>query len=80
MTTATTANYSCEKVTTFSHLKCKECGAKYEPKAIHVCEMCFGPLEVDYDYDAIAAKVSRATIEAGPNSIWRYRDFLPVQT
>ncbi|MDX1978220.1 MAG: threonine synthase [Pseudanabaenaceae cyanobacterium bins.68] len=65
---------------TFSHLKCKECGAEYEPKAMHVCELCFGPLEVAYDYAAIAAKVSRATIEAGPKSIWRYREFLPVQT
>ncbi|WP_019498243.1 threonine synthase [Pseudanabaena sp. PCC 6802] len=81
MTTATTSTYSCEKVTTtFNSLKCKECGTTYEPKAMHVCELCFGPLEVDYDYDAIASKVSRATIEAGPLSIWRYRDFLPVQT
>jgi threonine synthase len=44
-----------------------------------VCEdVCFGPLEVVYDYDVIRSRVSRATIEAGPPSIWRYRDFLPV--
>ncbi len=76
--TATLTRYSCER--TFSHLQCKECGATYEPKAMHVCERCFGPLEVAYNYDTIASRVSRASIEAGPHSIWRYRDFLPVET
>jgi len=61
-------------------LKCKECGAEYELKATHVCELCFGPLEVKYDYNVLKSLVSRETIEAGPNSIWRYRHFLPVAT
>jgi threonine synthase len=62
---------------TFTGLRCKECGHAYEPGARHVCEdVCFGPLEVVYDYEAIKRRVSRATIEAGPASIWRYRDFL----
>jgi threonine synthase len=43
-----------------------------------VCEYCFGPLEVDYDYGAIAASVSRQRIADGPPSIWRYADLLPV--
>ncbi|NEQ96380.1 MAG: pyridoxal-phosphate dependent enzyme, partial [Cyanothece sp. SIO2G6] len=65
--------------TTFSKLRCRECGHEYEAKALHVCEdVCFGPLEVTYDYDTIRNTVSRQTIEAGPNSIWRYRAFLPV--
>jgi threonine synthase len=64
----------------FEALKCKECGTEYEPKATHVCEMCFGPLEVKYDYDRLRRTVSRETIQAGPNSIWRYRPFLPVET
>lgn len=64
----------------FTGLKCKECGTEYEAKAIHVCELCFGPLEVSYDYEALSRRVTRATIEAGPKSIWRYRDFLPVAT
>ncbi|MEB3182431.1 MAG: threonine synthase [Nostocaceae cyanobacterium] len=64
--------------TAFTGLKCKECGAEYEAKAIHVCELCFGPLEVKYDYNALKLTVSRETIQAGPNSIWRYRQFLPV--
>jgi threonine synthase len=66
---------------TFTALRCKECGHEYELGAKHVCEdVCFGPLEIAYDYDSIRQRVSRATIEAGPNSIWRYRHFLPVAT
>lgn len=65
---------------TFETLKCKECGALYEPKALHVCEYCFGPLEVSYNYDVLRRLVTRQSIEAGPNSIWRYRPLLPVAT
>jgi threonine synthase len=61
-------------------LKCKECGAEYEAKATHVCEMCFGPLEVKYDYEKIKRNVTRESIQAGPHSIWRYKDFLPVES
>ncbi|HUZ76294.1 MAG TPA: threonine synthase [Chloroflexota bacterium] len=60
-------------------LQCKECGRRYPEQALHVCEFCFGPLEVEYDYAVIQDRVSRASIEAGPKTMWRYRDFLPVQ-
>ena len=50
----------------------------FPAEALHVCDYCFGPLEVAYDYERIAATVSRERIEAGPRSIWRYRDLLPV--
>lgn len=63
-----------------SHLRCRECGAEYEPKAIHVCEFCFGPLEVAYDYDWLKQTVTRQSIQQGPLSIWRYRPFLPVNS
>ncbi len=59
-------------------LKCRECGRHYPSSPIHVCEFCFGPLEVDYDYEVIASQVSRAKIEAGPPSIWRYAPLLPL--
>jgi threonine synthase len=59
-------------------LKCRECGRGYPSSPIHVCEFCFGPLEVDYDDAALRARVSRARIEAGPPSIWRYADLLPL--
>lgn len=61
-------------------LKCKECGQLYEAKALHVCEFCFGPLEVDYNYDQIKKNVSRKSIESGPHSLWRYWDLLPVES
>ena len=43
----------------FSHLACKECGTEYEPKATHVCQECFGPLEVKYDYESLMRTVTR---------------------
>jgi len=59
-------------------LRCRECGRTYEVAPLYTCEWCFGPLEVAYDYEAIAATVSRASIAAGPETIWRYADLLPV--
>jgi len=79
MTQATTYQAQATDAT-FKALKCKECGAEYELKASHVCEFCFGPLEVTYDYNALRRKVTRESIQAGPHSIWRYRPFLPVAT
>ena len=59
-------------------LKCRECGATYEIAPKHVCEMSYGPLEVDYDYDVIRQSISRESIQRGPYSIWRYADLLPA--
>ena len=59
-------------------LRCRECGRDYEIAPVYTCEWCFGPLEVTYDYDAVTAAVSRERIAAGPASIWRYADLLPV--
>jgi threonine synthase len=58
-------------------LNCRECGREYPLQPSHVCEFCFGPLEVTYDYDAQRKAVSRRSIESGPLSLWRYRDLLP---
>jgi threonine synthase len=61
-------------------LRCKECQTTYPLEARYVCERCFGPLEVAYaprpDADPAAL---RRRIQAGPHSLWRYTDFLPVQ-
>src|SRR5918997_6878991 len=59
-------------------LRCRECGHAFPAEALHVCEWCFGPLEVVYDYEKIAAATSRETIAAGPPSIWRYANLLPA--
>ncbi len=60
-------------------LKCRECGREYPIEPIHVCEFCFGPLEVKYDYEEIKKNISRKKIEEGPKSLWRYIDLLPVE-
>ena len=61
-----------------SGLRCRECGRGYPAEALHVCDFCFGPLEVTYDYERVAATISRDSIAAGPRSIWRYAELLPV--
>jgi threonine synthase len=62
----------------FNHLKCRECGRLYPKKAIHVCEYDFGPLEAAYNYDLIKRHVSKALFESRPESMWRYRELLPI--
>ncbi len=60
-------------------LQCKECHAEYGLKPLTVCDHDFGPLEVAYDYEAMKGKVTRESIEAGPRSLWRYKDLLPIE-
>ncbi|MQG39348.1 MAG: threonine synthase [SAR202 cluster bacterium] len=60
-------------------LKCRECGEEYPIEPINVCEFCFGPLEVDYDYDLIRKNISKDKIKSGPLTIWRYKDLLPIE-
>jgi threonine synthase len=59
-------------------LKCRECGREYPLEATHVCEFDFGPLEVVYDYDRIKKSLTRAAIQSRPQTMWRYRELLPV--
>ena len=59
-------------------LRCHLCGTMFPPTALWVCDQCLGPLEVTYDYAAIAPLVSRALIESRPKNLWRYREFLPI--
>lgn len=64
----------------FTGLKCRECARKYpKTEAVHVCEFCFGPLEVDYDYDAIKEVLSIEKIQSRQKNMWRYRELLPVE-
>lgn len=59
-------------------LKCRECGQKYSKEPIHVCEFCFGPLEVEYDYEEITNVLNREKIVSSQTNLWRYADLLPV--
>ncbi len=60
-------------------LKCRLCGKLYgKDEALNFCTDDFGPLEVAYDYDAVARVFSRQTVAARPRTMWRYRELLPV--
>lgn len=59
-------------------LKCRECGRPYPKEPIYVCEYCFGPLEVDYDYDKIKKILTRQEIASRPKNLWRYRELMPL--
>jgi threonine synthase len=67
-----------EKLSNVQSLRCKECGRDYPQEPIYVCDFCFGPLEVAYDYGAIAKTLSRESIQDGPLTIWRYDALLPA--
>jgi threonine synthase len=61
-------------------LKCREegCGRTYPKEPLHICEHCFGKLEVDYDYEAIAASMTKEEIEQRVPTMWRYRELMPI--
>ncbi len=59
-------------------LKCRECGREYPAGPVHVCEFCFGPLEVVYEYEKIKDHLTRMRIEERPKSMWRYKELLPL--
>jgi threonine synthase len=61
-------------------LKCKECSTTYPLDARYVCSRCFGPLEVAYTPPSGSADELRRRIQAGPHTLWRYADFLPVES
>jgi len=63
---------------TVKALRCRECGNDYPKAPIHVCEFCFGPLEITYDYELIAKLLTRAVIESRPATMWRYAELLPL--
>ncbi len=58
-------------------LRCRECGNHVPLAPVHVCDQCFAPLEIDYDEDRLRL-VTRASIQAGPQTIWRYAGLLPA--
>lgn len=59
-------------------LKCRECTREYPVDPIYVCEFCFGPLEVVYDYDGIKKVLTKKEIESRPQNLWRYKELLPI--
>ena len=60
-------------------LRCRKCGQEYPVQPLNLCDFCLSPLEVVYDYKAMARGLSREKLAEGPPSMWRYRDMLPVE-
>ena len=60
-------------------LICRECGKEYSTEAVHVCELCFGPLEVKYNYDEIREKMSRTSVETGPKSLCGTKNYFRLK-
>ncbi len=60
-------------------LRCRECGREYPAQPVFVCEYCFGPLEVEYDYAGIARKLDPEVIASRPRNLWRYLELLPLR-
>lgn len=61
-----------------SGLKCRECGREYPVDPIYVCEFCFGPLEVIYDYKGIKKALTKKIIEKRDANLWRYKELMPI--
>jgi threonine synthase len=59
-------------------LQCRECGRVYPKEPLSVCEYCFGPLEVNYAYEALKKVISREAIQSRSPNMWRYRELLPL--
>jgi threonine synthase len=59
-------------------LRCRECGESYPKRIIQACSLCFGPVDVVYDYDAIAERISKKSIAREPQTLWRYKELLPI--
>ena len=64
-------------------LRCRECGRSWGNQPRNICDECFSPLEVAYDYDALRGlisqgKFSRERISERPPNMWRYAELLPL--
>ena len=60
-------------------LRCRNCETDHALEAVGVCSRCWGPLDPIYDRELLARTLTRESIAAGPLSIWRYADLLPVE-
>jgi threonine synthase len=59
-------------------LRCVELGREYKIDPIYVCEFCFGPFEVTYDFEMTRNDMTKQNDESGPHHMWRYRELLPI--
>ncbi len=55
-------------------LQCRECKKEYDSTFKYICEECFGPLDVKYDFPA----VTKETFANREHTYWRYAELLPI--
>ena len=60
-------------------LRCRKCGQEYPLQPMGMCGFCLSPLDVIYDYKAMAKAVTKEKLAEGPLGMWRYRDMLPAE-
>jgi len=61
-------------------MKCRLCGKLYPVTPVNFCQDDFGPLEIDYDYDALKGVLTKEKLEARTFNMWRYQELLPVDS
>ncbi|MGH9393565.1 MAG: threonine synthase, partial [Terriglobales bacterium] len=59
-------------------LRCRDCGKLFPSQPRAGCDACFAPLEVYYDFAAIARAVNPSKLRERTHTMWRYRELLPV--
>ena len=59
-------------------LRCRECGKTWGNQPASICDHCFSPLEVTYDYQSVRPLFSRERIAQRPPNMWRYAELLPL--
>lgn len=59
--------------------RCVKCGKEYEATANLTNCSCGGILDIIYDYDYIKKNLTKETLKSRPNTMWRYRELLPVE-
>ncbi len=60
-------------------LKCRECSRTYPHQPLYVCEWCFGPLEVVYDYEKIKKSLTKDSLKERDFNMHRYKELLPLE-
>jgi threonine synthase len=61
-------------------LRCRICHTPVESGPVHVCEECFGPLEIVYDLERLKGTLTREQIARRPTDVWRYVELLPIRS
>ena len=72
------AERSCKMETSTYQLRCRECGKTWGNQPRSICEDCFSPLEITYDYDSLRSRISHAVFASRAPNMWRYRELLPL--